>query len=116
MRTPDYTGQFKRDYKREKKGPYRAQGIEGLRSLSRKPNTSPNAKLSERDKAAILKLRSDGFGARHLQNELRLYQDISFSLSTIHRELTVAGTPLLVRPRRRSAVIRYSRPVPGDRV
>ncbi len=24
MRTPDYTGQFKRDYKREKKGLYRA--------------------------------------------------------------------------------------------
>ena len=24
MRTPDYTGQFKRDYKREKKGPHRA--------------------------------------------------------------------------------------------
>lgn len=24
MRTPDYTGQFQRDYKREKKGPHRA--------------------------------------------------------------------------------------------
>jgi len=97
-------------------GRYEQQGIEGLRSLSRKPLTSPNAKLSERDKAAILKLRSDGFGARRIQKELRLYQEISFSLSTIHRVLTAAGTPLLVRPRRRSAVIRYSRPIRGDRV
>ncbi len=74
---------------------YEQQGIEGLRSLSRKPKTSPNTKLSDRDKATILSLRSEGFGARRIQNELRLYQDISFSLSTIHRVLTAAATYLL---------------------
>jgi len=95
---------------------YEQQGIEGLRSLSRKPKTNPNAKLSDRDKAAILSLRGEGFGARRIQNELRLYHDISFSLSTIHWVLTAAATPLLVRLRRKAAVKRYSRPMPGDRV
>jgi hypothetical protein len=95
---------------------YPLQGVEGLQAQSRRPHRNPNAKLTERDRARILKLREADFGARRIQSELRLYDDINYSLATIHKVLKGAQVKPLVKPKRTKPFTRYSRPVPGDRV
>ncbi len=89
---------------------------EGLRSQSRRPLNSPNRKVSEADRATILRLRAEHKGARRIQNELRLHEQRELSLATIHKVLIEASVKLLVRTRRPAHPTRYSRPVPGDRV
>ena len=83
---------------------------------SRRPHRSPNRKLTDRDRSAILRLRGEGNGARRIQTELRLFDQTEFSLATIHKVLTAANVKPLVRPKRRRVPRRYSRPIPGDRV
>lgn len=89
-------------------------GEEGLRSQSRRPLTSPNRKVSDVDRATILRLRAEHKGARRIQNELRLHEQRALSLATIHKVLCEASVKPLVRPRRPAQPKRYSRPVPGD--
>lgn len=95
---------------------YQEAGEEGLRSQSRRPLTSPNRKVSDADRATILRLRAERKGARRIQNELRLNEQRELSLATIHKVLCEASVKPLVRPRRPAQPRRYSRPVPGDRV
>ncbi|CAG9262958.1 conserved hypothetical protein [Burkholderia cepacia] len=95
---------------------YQEAGEEGLRSQSRRPLTSPNRKVSDADRATILRLRAERKGARRIQNELRLNEQRELSLATIHKVLCEASVNPLVRPRRPAQPRRYSRPVPGDRV
>ncbi|HEM7903049.1 TPA: IS481-like element ISBcen24 family transposase, partial [Burkholderia cenocepacia] len=95
---------------------YQEAGEEGLRSQSRRPLTSPNRKVSDADRATILRLRAERKGARRIQNELRLNEQRELSLATIHKVLCEALVKPLVRPRRPAQPRRYSRPVPGDRV
>ncbi len=49
-------------------------GEDGLRSQSRRPLTSPNRKVSDADRATILRLRVERKGAQRIQNELRLHE------------------------------------------
>lgn len=95
---------------------YQEAGEEGLRCQSRRPLTSPNRKVSDADRATILRLRAERKGARRIQNELRLNEQRELSLATIHKVLCEASVKPLVRPRRPAQPRRYSRPVPGDRV
>ncbi|SAK93247.1 hypothetical protein AWB75_06647 [Caballeronia catudaia] len=95
---------------------YSDAGEEGLRSQSRRPHTSPNRKLSEADRATILRLRGERKGARRIQSDLRLNEQRELSLATIHKILCEASVKPLVRYRRPETPKRYSRPVPGDRV
>ena len=95
---------------------YEVQGEAGLLSVSRRPHRSPNSKLTDRDRSAILRLRSEGNGARRIQTELRLFEQTEFSLATIHKVLTAANVKPLVRPKRSHVPKRYNRPIPGDRV
>jgi len=74
------------------------------------------ARVTERDRTAILELRSAGNGARRIQSELRLHKERELSLATIHKVLVAADAKPLLKPRRQEASKRYSRPVPGDRV
>lgn len=95
---------------------YEAAGDQGLQSLSRRPHSSPAQKLTDADRASILRLRSAGNGARRIQTEMLMHEERGFSLATIHKVLVRAQAPRLSRPRRPSSAKRYSRPTPGDRV
>ena len=95
---------------------YRDAGEEDLRSQSRRPLNSPNRKVSQSDRATILRLRAEHKGARRIQNELRLHGQRELSLATIHKVLWEASVKPLVRSRRPAHPKRYSRPVAGDRV
>ncbi len=95
---------------------HRDGGEEGLHSQNRRPISSPNRKISEADRATILRLRAERKGARRIQNELRLYEHRELSLATIHKVPTKASVKPLVRSSRPANPKRYSRPVPGDRV
>jgi transposase InsO family protein len=55
-------------------------------------------------------------GARRIQNELVRLHECSFSLATIHKVLKKHRVKPLKRRRRIPNPIRYSRPIPGDRV
>ncbi|VVE84491.1 hypothetical protein PSP31121_04789 [Pandoraea sputorum] len=85
-------------------------------AISACPLISPNRKVSDADRATILRLRAERKGARRLQNELRLYEQSELSLATIHKVRCEASVKPLVRPRKPPQPRRYSRPVPGDRV
>lgn len=95
---------------------YQEAGEAGLQSQSRRPLTSPNRRVSDADRATILRLRAEHKGARRIQNELPLREQRELSLATIHKVLCEASVKPLVRPRRPAQPKRYSRPVPGDRV
>lgn len=71
---------------------YRLDHENGLRSLSRQPHYSPNRKLTDADRAAILWLRDQNKGARRIQIELRLASQREFSLATIHKKAQAAST------------------------
>ena len=95
---------------------FKKAGEDGLRSLSRRPHSSPGRKLNERDREQILQLRRAGNGARRIQSELRLHEERQLSLATIHKVLIAAKAAPLTKPRRPPPLKRYSRPIPGDRV
>ena len=95
---------------------YEASGLEGLVSVSRRPHNSPGQKVTDDDRRLIMQLRELCQGARRIQSELRLHYARELGLATIHKVLVRAQVQPLTRPRRPRAPIRYSRPVPGDRV
>ncbi len=64
---------------------YQEAGEEGLRSESRRPLNSPNRKVSDADRATILRLRAERKGARRIQNDLRLHQQRELSLRRFTR-------------------------------
>lgn len=67
---------------------YKDAGIEGLKSLSRRPKHSPKTKVFEQEEELILTLRKRRkLGARRLQSELKRHHELSFSLATIQRFL-----------------------------
>ncbi|HEF4751500.1 TPA: helix-turn-helix domain containing protein, partial [Burkholderia multivorans] len=47
---------------------YQEAGEAGLQSQSRRPLRSPNRKVSEADRATVLRLRAERKGARRIQN------------------------------------------------
>jgi transposase InsO family protein len=97
---------------------YKADGLKGLASRSRKPLRSPATKVFAKQEAWILSFRRERkLGARRIQNELLRLHQLSLSLATIHKVLDRHDVGPLRRHRRiRKHHIRYSRPTPGDRV
>lgn len=96
---------------------YEQEGMEGLHSLSRRPKSSPKIKVTAQEEDWILALRKDrNLGARRIQGELLREHQFHLSLGTIHKVLTRNEGKPLVRPKRKRALKRYSRPVPGDRI
>jgi len=96
---------------------YQAQGVAGLRSQSKRPHSSPTAKISQEYEALILALRiKRKLGARRIQTELQRLHEISLSVASIHKVLCRQQVKPLVTFRRKTDFTRYQRPVPGERV
>lgn len=96
---------------------YRSDGLDGLGSRSRRPRDSPRRKVTAEHEAWVLELRlKRKLGARRIQNELLRLHDSTFSLATIHKVLKKHHVKPLKRKRGVPRPIRYSRPIPGDRV
>lgn len=96
---------------------YQADGLVGLSSKSRRPNSSPNRKVSADHESWILELcRKRNLGARRIQSELNRLHECRLSLATIHKVLRKHKVKPLRRKRSVRSPIRYSRPIPGDRV
>jgi transposase len=63
---------------------YEELGIHGLKSQSKRPNSSPARKLSDQEIGWILDLRrARKLGVRRIQNEIKQLHNISLSLATI---------------------------------
>lgn len=96
---------------------YREHGEDGLADRSRRPVSSPAAKVFEQQEQLILSLRRRRLGARRIQSELLREHDCRLSLATIHKVLKRHDQQPLKRSRlSRKKKRRYERPVPGDRV
>lgn len=96
---------------------YAAQGVEGLIEQSRRPHSSPNTKIGDKEEKWILDLRKTRkLGARRIKNELFRQHQCSLTLATIHKVLTRNDVKPFKRRKKKSEYIRYERPVPGDRV
>ncbi len=96
---------------------YSKYGIDGLKSLSRKPNSSPKSKLTKPIELVIKSLREErNLGARRIQSELLRNKNFKLSLATIHKVLQRLAVKPLIKPKRQKRYKRYQRPIPGDRV
>lgn len=96
---------------------YQEMGVDGLQEENRRPNSSPMQKVLPIHVQLISDLRQRKLGHRRIQNELKRLHDISFSTATIHEVLERLDKQYLKHKRTfRKHIIRYSRPVPGDRV
>lgn len=97
---------------------YQAAGPSGLVEQSRRPRHLAAQKVFADHEKLILSLRCERkLGIKQLRNELIRQHDLTLSLDTIHRVLVRHDEQVLKRPRRRvRGKLRYSRPVPGDRV
>ncbi len=96
---------------------YQSLGIDGLESQSRRPHTSPNTKVGEKEENLILELRhSRNLGPRRLQSELLRLHNVSLAVATIHKVLKKYGVKPVKRIRKKSEYIRYERTIPSDRV
>lgn len=94
---------------------YETDGIEGLRTRSRRPIRSPNRNRTPAIEERILDLRTEhNLGARRIQSELLWNDGISLSLATIHKVFIRAGVGPLKRPPRLKRSKRYARPIPGE--
>lgn len=95
---------------------YQREGLEGLRSRSRRPKNSPFKKICKDLEQWILELRVQRkLGARRIQNELKRLYCVELALATIHKVLAKKNVKPLLR-RRKKTFTRYERPIPGDRV
>ena len=95
---------------------YSEEGLEGLRSTSRRPISSPLRKVFLQQELWILDLRCKRrLGARRIQNELKRNYGLALALATIHRTLARFKVEPLPK-RRKNHYKRYERPIPGDRV
>lgn len=96
---------------------YQESGLDGLVSKSRRPHSAPNKKIFVEQEQQVLRLRKeDNLGARRIQNELKRQHQFSLSLATIHKILVKNDVKPLRRPKRAKRILRYSRPIPGERV
>ena len=96
---------------------YQEKGIDGLQEGSRRPKSSPGQKVLPIHVQLISDLRKRKLGHRRIKSELNRLHDISLSTATIHKVLERLNKQYLKHKRTfRKHTIRYSRPVPGDRV
>ncbi len=96
---------------------YQQQGVEGLKSHSKRPHHSPNQKVNSQIEQWIATLRKRRLGVRRIQNELLREYNCHLAIATINKTLKRLQSPPLRRTRQlRKKVKRYERPTPGDRV
>lgn len=96
---------------------YSVHGQEGLRSHSRRRHNLPPRKVTAHWEKEILRMRRKRrLGPRRIQSELRRNGKFSLSTATIWKVLHHHQVASLRRPYRPMQPVRYSRPVPGERV
>lgn len=96
---------------------YEKHGLDGLGSKSRRPHGTPNRKIFVEQEQLVLLLRQENnLGARRIQNELKRQHQLSLSLAAIHKILVRNKVKPLRRPKREKRILRYSKPIPGERV
>jgi transposase InsO family protein len=96
---------------------YQSEGLEGLKSRSRRPRSSPKQKIFAHEEERILSLSLERkMGARRIKNELYRHHTTNLSLATIHKVLVRNQVKPLIRKRRAKTWNRYERPIPGERV
>lgn len=96
---------------------YQENGLEGLKSQSKKPHNSPTTKLNDELLSIIEKYRKKRkLGARRIQLELIRNEDTKLSLATIHKALKKLNVEPLVRTKRSKKPIRYAMDLSGERV
>ncbi len=93
-------------------------GCDGLISQSRRPHSSPAAKVTPQLEEVILSMRKDRqLGAKRISSELLRLHDIYRSAPTIQKAINRApNIKPIQRPKWRKKTQRYSRAIPGDRV
>jgi Transposase and inactivated derivatives len=96
---------------------YKQDGVSGLKDYSKRPRTSPGARVTSEIRELILDMRrSRNLGARRLQTELIRLHEIHLSTATIHKILATASVKPIVTYRCKKDFQRYERAIPGDRV
>jgi transposase len=99
---------------------YQAQGLDGLRDRSHRPQVSPNATRSEVVGKIIYLRQHDHFGPAKIAMDLRRYHDIQISHSGVWRvlkRLELNRLPASQRHQRHDRRWRrYEKPLPGHRV
>ena len=84
---------------------------------SRRPDTSPIARISNVQRQWIVELRARGLGYRRIQSELKRSYDFDVSRPTIEKVLkTMDPRPRLVRPPSRKGSKRYAKEIPVERI
>jgi len=96
---------------------YQAEGVEGLKSQSRRPKHSPGQKVFTEQEAWIVELRTQRrYGARRIQSELQREHGLHLATATIHKHLRRLGMSRLQRKRWQRKFKRYQKQIPGERV
>ena len=91
--------------------------LDGLESLSRRPQNSPQQKIFQEQEKWILELRDEmNIGARRIQNELVRKYDFHLSLASIQKVLNRNQVKPIQKPKRKKKYKRYQKEVPGERV
>src|SRR5580704_18893686 len=74
---------------------FQEKGVDGLRAASKRPKSSPAAKIANKHREWIRQLRTRGLGSRRIQNELKRIYDFDVSRATIDKALrTIEANPL----------------------
>ncbi len=96
---------------------FQENGMDGLRALSKRPKSSPTAKVADKHRDWIRELRKRGLGSRRIQNELKRFYNFEISRATIDKTLrAIEAKPLLRRSRNRKHSTRYAKLIPGERI
>lgn len=96
---------------------FKGSGEEGLHEHSRAPHKAPSLKVTADYEKLILELRRErNLGAKRIQAELLRHHAWRVSTTTIWKVLARHQVLPLRRHRTPQAPIRYSRPVPGERI
>jgi len=91
--------------------------VVGFSAASRKPKSSPAAKILDQHREWIRDLRRRNLGSRRIQSELKRIHDFDVSRTTIEKVLRAIEVKPLSRSRRpRKGSTRYARHIPGERV
>jgi transposase InsO family protein len=96
---------------------FQSDGEDGLHELSRRPHKTPPPKVTAHHEKLILQFpKARNSGAKRIQAELLRHHNRRVSTATIWKVLARHQVPPLRRHRIPQAPIRYSRPIPGERV
>jgi transposase InsO family protein len=96
---------------------YQIEGKESLKGYSKRPKKLARLKINEELEALIKSIRQEyKFGPQAISTHLLRLHSLNISTATIWRVLKKHEVPNLKKYRKQNEYIRYSRPIPGDRV